>query len=746
MGFSTILKKIFGDQSERAVRPLWDRLNKEINPISEEIVSISNDELRHRIDVIRDDIRGAAQTYKDQIADTRKEIETLDYDKREPLWRKIDDLKEQYFSLYAQKLDAALPEVFAVVKETARRFKENDTIEVTATQADRDLAAAGKDFVSIEGDKAIYKNEWMAGGNLMKWDMVHYDVQLIGGQVLHGILQGDRKVSNNIAEMATGEGKTLVATLPVFLNALTGEGVHVVTVNDYLAKRDSEWMGPLYQFHGLSVDCIDKTEPNSADRRAAYKADITFGTNNEFGFDYLRDNMAAQTSELVQREDHYYAIVDEVDSVLIDDARTPLIISGPVPKGDDQMFNSFKPNVQKVVEAQRKLANNLLIEAKGKLAAAWSDDPKEVAKYDHGQNPDDKPVTAKQLEEEGGLALFRTYKALPKYGPLIKFLSQDGVKQLMLKVEAKFMADNNREMPVAVEPLFFVIDEKNRSIELTDKGIEVLTGTTDDPEFFILPDIAAQLSAVENENLDKEAKIQKKDDLLQNYSIKAERVHTVNQLLKAYTLFDINVEYVIDDGKVKIVDEQTGRIMEGRRYSDGLHQAIEAKEGVKVEAATQTFATITLQNYFRMYRKLAGMTGTAMTEAGEFYDIYKLEVVEIPTNRPVIRNDMNDRVYRTKKEKYAAVIDEVEAMVKVGRPVLVGTTSVEISELLSKMLNLRKIPHQVLNAKLHQKEADIVAQAGKTGTVTIATNMAGRGTDIKLTPEVKEAGGLAITG
>ena len=746
MGFSTILKKIFGDQSERAVRPLWDRLNKEINPISEEIVSISNDDLRHRIDVIRDDIRGAAQVYKDQIAETRKEIEALDYDKREPLWRKIDDLKEQYFQVYAQKLDAALPEVFAVVKETARRFKENDTIEVTATQADRDLAAAGKDFITIDGDKAIYKNEWVAGGNLMKWDMVHYDVQLIGGQVLHGIMQGDKKASNNIAEMATGEGKTLVATLPVFLNALTGEGVHVVTVNDYLAKRDSEWMGPLYQFHGLSVDCIDKTEPNSAARRAAYQADITFGTNNEFGFDYLRDNMASQTSELVQRDDHYYAIVDEVDSVLIDDARTPLIISGPVPKGDDQMFLQFKGNVQKVVEAQRKLANNLLIEAKGKIAAAWSDDPKEVAKYDKGQNGEGKPLTAKQLEEEGGLALFRVYKALPKYGPLIKFLSQDGVKQLMLKVEAKYMADNNREMPTAVEPLFFVIDEKNRSIELTDKGIEVLTGTTDDPEFFVLPDIASQLSAVENEGLDPEAKVQKKDDLLQNYSIKAERVHTVNQLLKAYTLFDNNVEYVIDDGKVKIVDEQTGRIMEGRRYSDGLHQAIEAKEGVKVEAATQTFATITLQNYFRMYRKLAGMTGTAMTEAGEFYDIYKLEVVEIPTNRPVIRNDMNDRVYRTKKEKYAAVIDEVEAMVKIGRPVLVGTTSVEISELLSKMLNLRKIPHQVLNAKLHQKEADIVAQAGKTGTVTIATNMAGRGTDIKLTPEVKEAGGLAIIG
>ncbi len=745
MGFSNILKKLFGDQSERAVKPLWDRLRKEIDPISAEIASISNDELRRRIDMIRSDIRGAAQEYKDRIADTRKEIETLEYDKREPLWRKIDDLKEEYFQLYAQKLDAALPEVFAVVKETARRFKENDTIEVTATDADRELAARGKDFVTIDGDKAIYKNEWMAGGNLMKWDMVHYDVQLIGGQVLHGMMIDGKKVSNNIAEMATGEGKTLVATLPVFLNALTGEGVHVVTVNDYLAKRDSEWMGPLYQFHGLTVDCIDKTQPNSEERRNAYRCDITFGTNNEFGFDYLRDNMASQTSELVQREDHYYAIVDEVDSVLIDDARTPLIISGPVPKGDDQMFVQFKPNVHKVVEAQRKLANNLLIEAKGKIAAAWSNDPKEVAKYDKGQN-DGKPLTAKQLEEEGGLALFRVYKALPKYTPLIKYLSQDGVKQLMLKVEAKYMADNNREMPVAVEPLFFVIDEKNHSIELTDKGIEVLTGTTDDPMFFVLPDIAAQLSAVENESLSAEEKIQKKDDLLQAYSVKAERVHTVNQLLKAYTLFDLNVEYVIDDNKIKIVDEQTGRIMEGRRYSDGLHQAIEAKEGVKVEAATQTFATITLQNYFRMYRKLAGMTGTAMTEAGEFYDIYKLEVVEIPTNRPVLRNDMNDRVYRTKKEKYAAVIDEVQKMVDMGRPVLVGTTSVEISELLSKMLNLRKIPHQVLNAKYHQKEADIVAQAGKTGTVTIATNMAGRGTDIKLSQEVKDAGGLAIIG
>lgn len=717
--FNNILKKIFGDQSERAVRPLWNRLNTEINPISEQIRDISNDELRGRIETIKGNIRGKAADYKKRMEEIRSEIESLDYDKREPLWKKIDELREEMFAEYARDLDAALPEVFAVVKETARRFKENDTIEVTATDSDRRLAAAGKDFVTIDGDKAIYKNEWIAGGNLMKWDMMHYDVQLIGGMVLHGMMNNG-KVTNNIAEMATGEGKTLVATLPVFLNALTGEGVHVVTVNDYLAKRDSEWMGPLYQFHGLTVACIDKTEPNSMERREAYASDITFGTNNEFGFDYLRDNMATQTQDLVQRDQHYYAIVDEVDSVLIDDARTPLIISGPVPKGDDQMFNEFKPNVEKVVNAQRKLAQQLLLEAKEKIS--------------------------KGDTEEGGLALFRVYKALPKHGPLIRYLSEDGIKQLMLKVEAKYMADNNREMPKAVEPLFFVIDEKNHSIELTDKGIEVLTGTTSDPEFFILPDIAAQLSAVENEDLTADEKREKKDNLLQNYSIKAERVHTVNQLLKAYTLFDKDVEYVIDDNKIKIVDEQTGRIMEGRRYSDGLHQAIEAKEGVKVEAATQTYATITLQNYFRMYRKLAGMTGTAMTEAGEFYDIYKLDVIEIPTNRPVIRNDMNDRVYRTKKEKYAAVIQEVEDMVKAGRPVLVGTTSVEISELLSKMLKLRKIEHLVLNAKLHQKEADIVAQAGQKGTVTIATNMAGRGTDIKLSPEVKEAGGLAIIG
>ena len=747
MGLNSILKKIFGNQSERAVRPLWNRLEKEINPISEQLLTESNDDLRHRINVIRDDIRGEAAGYKNQIAEIRAEIETLDYDKREPLWKKIDDLRDDCFKMYARKLDAALPEVFAVVKETARRFANNEVIEVTASQSDRELAAAGKDFVSIDGDKALYKNTWIAGGNQMTWDMVHYDVQLIGGMVLHGMMNGGT-VSNNIAEMATGEGKTLVATLPVFLNALTGEGVHVVTVNDYLAKRDSEWMGPLYQFHGLSVNCIDKTEPNSEERRKAYRCDITFGTNNEFGFDYLRDNMATMESDLVQRDEHYYAIVDEVDSVLIDDARTPLIISGPVPKGDDQMFNEFKPNVEKVVAAQRRLAQQYLIEAKDMIAAAQSGDAERIAKFDRArqENPSKKPLTADQLLEMGGLSLFRAYKGLPKHNQLIRYLSEDGIKQILLKTEAKYMQDNNREMPVAVEPLYFVIDEKNHSIELTDKGISVLTDSTQDPQFFVLPDIAGQLSTVDTEDLTAEQKQEKKDTLLSDYAVKAERVHTVNQLLKAYTLFDKDVEYVIEDGKIKIVDEQTGRIMEGRRYSDGLHQAIEAKEGVKVEAATQTYATITLQNYFRMYRKLAGMTGTAMTEAGEFYDIYKLEVVEIPTNRPVIRNDQNDRVYRTKKEKYAAVIQEVEDMVRIGRPVLVGTTSVEISELLSRMLQLRKIPHQVLNAKLHQKEADIVAQAGKKGTVTIATNMAGRGTDIKLTPEVKEAGGLAIIG
>ncbi|MDE6303804.1 MAG: preprotein translocase subunit SecA, partial [Paramuribaculum sp.] len=567
-------------------------------------------------------------------------------------------------------------------------------------------------FVTIEGDQSIYKNHWLAGGNELTWDMTHYDVQLIGGVVLH---QG------KIAEMATGEGKTLVATLPVFLRSLSGKGVHVVTVNDYLSKRDSEWMGPLYMFHGSTVDCIDKHQPNTPQRRAAYNCDITFGTNNEFGFDYLRDNMAMSPGDMVQRK-HYYAIVDEVDSVLIDDARTPLIISGPVPHGDDQLFNEYRSNVEKVVAAQRRLVTSLLAEAKTKLAS------------------DDKDV-----RKEGALQLFRAFKGLPKNGALIKFLSQEGMKNILLETEAYYLQDNGREMPKATDPLYFVIDEKNRTVTLTDKGVDELTGSSDDPQFFVLPDIAAQLS--ETETIEDNAQRQTvKDELLQNYAVKAERVHTVTQLLKAYTLFEKDVEYVIDNGKIKIVDEQTGRIMEGRRYSDGLHQAIEAKEGVKVEAATQTFATITLQNYFRMYHKLAGMTGTAETEAGELWDIYKLDVVTIPTNKPVARIDMEDRVYKTKKEKYAAVIDEIVRLVELGRPVLVGTTSVEISELLSRMLTMRHIPHNVLNAKLHQKEADIVAQAGRPGTVTIATNMAGRGTDIKLPQEVKDAGGLAIIG
>lgn len=607
-----------------------------------------------------------------------------------------------------------LPTAFAIVKDTARRLSENEEIEVTATEMDRNLAAQGKDFVRIEGDKAIWKNHWVAGGNEMTWNMVHYDVQLFGGVVLH---QG------KIAEMATGEGKTLVATLPVFLNALTGNGVHVVTVNDYLAKRDSEWMGPLYMFHGLSVDCIDKHQPNSEARRRAYMADITFGTNNEFGFDYLRDNMAVSPRDLVQRK-HNYAIVDEVDSVLIDDARTPLIISGPVPKGDEQLFEVLRPLVERLVEAQRKLATQYLADAKRLIA---SDKKEDV--------------------EAGFLALFRSHKALPKNKPLIKYLSEPGIKAGMLKTEEIYMEQNNKRMPEAVEPLYFVIDEKLKSVDLTDKGVDLITGNSQDPTLFVLPDIAGQLSALENETgLSDEEKLAKKDELLTNFAIKSERVHTINQLLKAYTMFEKDTDYVVMDGQVKIVDEQTGRIMDGRRWSDGLHQAVEAKEGVKIEAATQTFATITLQNYFRMYHKLSGMTGTAETEAGEFWDIYKLDVVVIPTNRPIARIDMNDRVYKTKREKYKAVIEEIEKMVQAGRPVLVGTTSVEISEMLSKMLTLRKIQHNVLNAKLHQKEADIVAKAGQSSTVTIATNMAGRGTDIKLSPEVKAAGGLAIIG
>ncbi|MBQ2168276.1 MAG: preprotein translocase subunit SecA [Prevotella sp.] len=632
-------------------------------------------------------------------------------------------MEKEALDKYEKALDEVMPIAFCIVKDTARRFAENEETIVTATEFDRELAAdPRKDFITIDGDKAIYHNHWTAGGNDLKWEMIHYDVQLFGGIALH---QG------KIAEMATGEGKTLVATLPVFLNALTGNGVHVVTVNDYLAKRDSEWMGPLYMFNGLSVDCIDKHKPNSPERRKAYLADITFGTNNEFGFDYLRDNMAISPADLVQRS-HNYAIVDEVDSVLIDDARTPLIISGPVPKGDDQMFEEYQQLVESLVDVQRKLATQYLADAKQKIT--------------EGQEKNDP-----KLMEEGFLSLFRSYKSMPKNKPLIKYLSEEGIKAGMLKTEEYYMQNNNREMPKAVEPLFFVVDEKLKSCDLTDKGTDWLANRVNDKDLFVLPDITSELSALEADtSLDEQARIDKKDDLLNHYAVQSERVHTIQQLLKAYCMFNIDDDYVVIDGEVKIVDEQTGRIMEGRRWSDGLHQAVEAKEHVKVEAATQTFATITLQNYFRMYHKLAGMTGTASTEAGEFWDIYKLDVVEIPTNKPVIRNDMDDRVYKTAREKYRAVIDEIETMRNNGRPCLVGTTSVEISELLSKMLKMRNIPHNVLNAKLHQREADIVAEAGRStnglGAVTIATNMAGRGTDIKLTPEVKEAGGLAIIG
>ena len=711
MSLNSFLKKVFGNKSTRdlkEIQPIVDRI-KALGP---EMAALDNDALRQKITDVRADIKAAIASDEEAIAKTREEVETLPIDKRQPLWNDIDRHEKNILDTLEKKLDEHLPVVFAAIRETAARFAANEQVVVTATQMDRDLAAQGRDFVSIDGDKAVYLNHWKAGGNEITWDMVHYDVQLIGGIVLH---QG------KIAEMATGEGKTLVATLPVFLRSLSGRGVHVVTVNDYLSKRDSEWMGPLYMFHGSTVDCIDKHQPNTPARRAAYNCDITFGTNNEFGFDYLRDNMAMSPDDMVQRK-HYYAIVDEVDSVLIDDARTPLIISGPVPKGDDQMFNEFRPNVERVFQAQRRLVTQLLTEAKAKI------------------NSDDKAVA-----KEGALALFRAYKGLPKNGALIKFLSLEGMKNILLETEAYYLQDNSREMPKATEPLYFVIDEKNRSVDLTDKGIDEMTSGTTDPQFFVLPDIAAQLAEAEHIQ-DLSERQAAKDRYMQDYGVKAERVHTVNQLLKAYALFDKDVEYVIDDGKIKIVDEQTGRIMEGRRYSDGLHQAIEAKEGVKVEAATQTFATITLQNYFRMYHKLAGMTGTAETEAGEFWDIYKLDVVTIPTNRPVARIDMNDRVYKTKKEKYAAVIEEIQRLVSEGRPVLVGTTSVEISELLSRMLKMRNIPHNVLNAKYHQREAEVVALAGKAATVTIATNMAGRGTDIKLPPEVKEAGGLAIIG
>ncbi len=712
MGFNEFISKLFGNKATRDAREIKPWVDK-IKAIYPEISALSNDGLRERSANLRAKIQGTVTEERRKIADLKESIESTDIDKREAIFNQIDKLEKEVLEKLDKALDEALPEAFAIVKDTARRFTENEETTVKATQFDRDLAAKF-DFVRIEGDNAIYSNHWTAGGNDTKWNMVHYDVQLFGGVVLH---------KGKIAEMATGEGKTLVATLPVFLNALTGNGVHVVTVNDYLAKRDSEWMGPLYMFHGLSVDCIDKHQPNSEARRNAYLADITFGTNNEFGFDYLRDNMAMQPDDLVQRI-HNYAIVDEVDSVLIDDARTPLIIAGPVPRTADQMFEEFRPIVERLVEAQKRLATEYLAEARRKI---------------YSENKDE--VT------EGYLSLFRSHKALPKNKPLIKLLSEPGVKTGMLKTEEYYMEQNNKRMPEAVEPLYFVIDEKHNSVDLTDKGIELITGNSQDKEFFVLPDIATQLSQLENSSLTNEEKLEKKDQMLADYAVKSERIHTINQLLKAYTMFDRDIEYVVsEDGKIKIVDEQTGRIMEGRRYSDGLHQAIEAKERVKVEAASQTFATITLQNYFRMYHKLSGMTGTAETEAGEFWDIYKLDVVVIPTNRPIARNDMNDRIYKTKREKYKAVIEEIESLVNQGRPVLVGTTSVEISEMLSRMLTMRKIQHNVLNAKLHQKEADIVAKAGLSGTVTIATNMAGRGTDIKLSDEVKAAGGLAIIG
>ncbi|MCP3894297.1 MAG: preprotein translocase subunit SecA [Bacteroides sp.] len=713
MGFNEFLSSIFGNKSTRDMKEIQPWVDK-IKAAYPEVAALDNDALRAKTQELKAYIYDSATAERTKVEELKANIENVELEDREEVFAQIDKLEKEILEIYEKALDEVLPVAFSIVKETAKRFTENEFIEVTATAFDRDLAAT-KDFVRIEGDKAIYQNHWLAGGAEVSWNMVHYDVQLFGGVVLH---------KGKIAEMATGEGKTLVATLPVFLNALTGNGVHVVTVNDYLAKRDSEWMGPLYMFHGLSVDCIDRHQPNSDARRKAYLADITFGTNNEFGFDYLRDNMAISPKDLVQRQ-HNYSIVDEVDSVLIDDARTPLIISGPVPKGEDQLYEALCPMVERLVDVQKALATKYLTDAKRLIA---SSDKKEV--------------------EEGFLALFRSHKALPKNKALIKFLSEQGIKAGVLKTEEIYMEQNNKRMHEATDPLYFVIDEKLNSVDLTDKGVDLITGNSEDPTLFVLPDIAAQLSELENEalGLTDEQKLEKKDELMNNYAIKSERVHTINQLLKAYTMFEKDDEYVVIDGQVKIVDEQTGRIMEGRRYSDGLHQALEAKERVKIEAATQTFATITLQNYFRMYHKLSGMTGTAETEAGELWDIYKLDVVVIPTNRPISRKDMNDRVYKTKREKYKAVIEEIEQLVNAGRPVLVGTTSVEISEMLSKMLTMRKIEHNVLNAKLHQKEADIVAQAGFKGTVTIATNMAGRGTDIKLSPEVKAAGGLAIIG
>ncbi|MDA3891600.1 MAG: preprotein translocase subunit SecA [Salinivirgaceae bacterium] len=705
-----LLTKFFGNKSDRDIKeinPFVGLTNEEFQKLS----SISNDELRGKTKELQDKIKAYISEELDSIKalQDKLESENIEIDQREDIYIEIDSIESVIDDKIEEVLEQILPTAFAIVKETARRFKENDFIEVSANDFDRNIAAE-RESVEINGEKAKWYNSWIAGGTEIIWDMVHYDVQLIGGVALH---------KGRIAEMATGEGKTLVATLPVFLNALTNRGVHLVTVNDYLAKRDAEWMGPLYEFHGLSVDCIDKHQPNSEARRKAYKADITFGTNNEFGFDYLRDNMAISPDDLVQRRPNY-SIVDEVDSVLIDDARTPLIISGPVPRGENQLFEELKPRIQKLYTAQRNFVTGILSEC--------------------------KKLFSEGKEEEASLLLLRANKGLPKNKAIIKYLSEPGMKVKMQKTENLYMQENSKNMFKVTDDLFFVIDEKQNSIELTEKGIDLISTEAEDSSFFVLPDIGAEIADLENKDLSSEDKIKQKDLMLQDYAVKSERVHTINQLLKAYAMFELDVEYVVMDNKVKIVDEQTGRIMEGRRYSDGLHQAIEAKENVKVEAATQTFATITLQNYFRMYSKLAGMTGTAETEAGEFWDIYKLDVVVIPTNRPITRDDQEDLVFKTTREKYNAVIEEVVKLVDANRPVLVGTTSVEVSELLSRMLKIRGIRHNVLNAKLHQREADIVAEAGNAKTVTIATNMAGRGTDIKLTDEVKAAGGLAIVG
>jgi len=711
-----LFKKYFGTKSDRDIKDISHYIDK-IKTITPGIESLSNDDLRQKTIDFRQRIKDNVAEEEQELAGLRQQLEeTLEMPilEKEKIYQQIDELDKEIYRKTQEILDQILPEAFAVIRETARRFKDNEVVEVTASQNDRDLAAS-KDHITIVENKAYYANRWRAGGNMITWDMVHYEVQLLGGIVLH---QG------KISEMATGEGKTLVATLPVYLNALPGKGVHIVTVNDYLAKRDSEWMGVLFEFHGLKVDCIDKHEPNSDARRNAYLADITYGTNNEFGFDYLRDNMTGNPSELVQRP-HNYSIVDEVDSVLIDDARTPLIISGPTPKGEDQEFQQLKPSIERIVSIQRAFVTKILAEAKNILSTT--------------------PLSPEN-EKKGGELLFRAHRGLPKNKPLIKFLSEPGMKALLQKTENFYMQEQSKNMHLIDEQLYFVIDEKQNSIELTEQGIDLLSENVKDSNFFILPDVGSVIAEIEKSNLSESEKVQKKSDLMQDFSIKSERVHTINQLLKAYTLFEKDVEYVIMDNKVKIVDEQTGRILEGRRYSDGLHQAIEAKENVKVEAATQTYATITLQNYFRMYKKLAGMTGTAETEAGEFWNIYKLDVVVVPTNRPIVRKDREDMVYKTKREKFNAVIDEIQKMVDGGRPVLVGTTSVETSELLSRMLTRKNLAHNVLNAKLHAREAQIVAEAGQPGTVTIATNMAGRGTDIKLGTGVKEAGGLAIIG